>query len=153
MLAARRVTVPARNRVRCSPVGPRGCTNGHSSGAESQDAARLGAAINARGTLTSQLPYPNPGRFCGNPKQTERELVPLSGQAKLQKCRRSHDEQGIQLGSETLRVQLAGKECRRSHNDEGIQLGSETLRVQFAGKPPLAQSLSSPAARRVDGYG
>jgi hypothetical protein len=147
------VTVPARNRVRCSPVGPRAWTNGHSSGAESQDAARLRAAVNARGTLTSQLPYPNPGRFCGNPKQTERELVPLPGQAKLQKFRRSHDEEGIQLGSETLRVQLAGKECRRSHNEEGIQLGSETVRVQFGGQPPLAQRLSSPAERRVDGYG
>jgi hypothetical protein len=153
MLAARRVTVPARNRVRCSPVGSPAWSNGHSTGAESQEAARLRAAVTARGTLTSQLPYPTPGRFCGNPKQTERELVPLLGQAKLQKCRRSHDEEGIQLGSETLRVQLAGKECRRSHNDEGIQLSSETLRVQFAGKPPLAQRLSSPAARRVDGYG
>jgi hypothetical protein len=99
------------------------------------------------------VPYPNPGRFCGNPNQTERELVPLLGQAKkLEKCRRSHDEEGIRLGSETLRVQLEGKECRRSHNDEGIQLSSETLRVQFGGKPPLAQRLSSPAARRVDGY-
>jgi hypothetical protein len=36
MLAARRVTVPARNRGRCSPVGPRAWTDGHSSGAESQ---------------------------------------------------------------------------------------------------------------------
>jgi hypothetical protein len=85
-------------------------------------------AVNARGTLTGQLSYPNPGRFCGNPKQTERELVPLLGQAKkLQKCRRGHDKEGIRLGSETLRVELEGKERRRSHNDEGIQLSSETL--------------------------
>jgi hypothetical protein len=136
-----------------SPAGRRAWGNGHSSGAESQEAARLRAAVNARGTLTSELPYPNAGRFCGNPKQIERELGPLLGQAKLQKCRRSHDEEGIQLGSETLRVQLAGKDCRRGHNERGVQLGSETFRVQFGGKPPLAQRLSSSAARRVDGYG
>jgi hypothetical protein len=67
--------------------------------------------------------------------------------------RRGTGVAALRGGRAALRVQLAGKECRRSHNEEGIQLGSETVRVQFGGKPPLAKGLSSPAARRVDGYG
>jgi hypothetical protein len=66
--------------------------------------------LNARDSLTGQLRYPNPGRICGSVKQTEREFVPLLGQArKVQECRCSRDEEGIQFGSETLRIRVGGK--------------------------------------------
>jgi hypothetical protein len=69
------------------------------------------------------------GGTCGDLKKAQWELGPLLEQAKKR--------QG----------------CRNSRDEESVQLGSETLRIQVGGKPPLVERLRSAAAGRVNDYG